>query len=235
VGVVPELPPLKVLVVDDDEDNRRILCRFLPAPPLEVVTAADGHAAIEAATAAAPDVVLLDLEMPVMDGLEAATRLRALERATGRARARIIGFSAHTDEATRARSLAAGCDLYLAKPVSRAVLLRTLWEMAPVHTSATPDPSPNEPVVIDPDLAGIVADFSPRAARRSTSSTACSSRASGDTCVASRTGSRAASACTDSTGRRASAAASRSAPSTRSAPSWRRCSRPCGGTSQPST
>ena len=56
-----ELPALRVLVVDDDEDNRWLLCRFLPSPPLKVETAADGRAALDAARARRPDVILLDL------------------------------------------------------------------------------------------------------------------------------------------------------------------------------
>lgn len=163
-----DLPRLRVLVVDDDADNRRIICRYLPSPPLEVETAVDGRAALDAAEANVPDVILLDLEMPVMDGVEAAVRIRARERATGRKRSAIISFSAHSDEAVRRRSLQAGCDFYLTKPVSRAVLLRTLLDAVrsappaaaePAPTPGTPEARPDDPVIVDPDLANSLPDF----------------------------------------------------------------------------
>src|SRR6185295_15315078 len=69
---LPALPPLKVLVVDDDEFNRLVFRRMLPTPPLALTMAVNGRAALDAAKSDWPDVVLLDLEMPVMDGYEAA-------------------------------------------------------------------------------------------------------------------------------------------------------------------
>ena len=161
----PDLPALRVLVVDDDEDNRRLLCRFLPSPPLEIETAADERAALDTVTAKRPDVILLDLEMPVMDGFEAAARVRALERATGRARSTIIGLSAHHDDAVRRRSLDAGCDAYLTKPVSRATLVQTLRDAvhaatpAPAAEEGVDDARPGDPVAIDPGLESLVAEF----------------------------------------------------------------------------
>jgi CheY-like chemotaxis protein len=136
------------------------------------VTAPDGRAAIDAVAAAPADVILLDLEMPVMDGIEAAVRVRELERASDRPRAVIIGLSAHHDDATRARCLAAGCDVYLTKPVSRAVLLRTVHDavtsarvapstpVVPVAPQPeTPAVGPDDPVAIDPALADSVGQF----------------------------------------------------------------------------
>lgn len=115
-----------MLVVDDDEFNRMVLRRALPAPAFEVEVAVNGRAALEAARRAWPDAVLLDLEMPVMDGYEAAAKLRELERDAGRPRATIVAISSNDDAAIIDRALQAGCDYYLAKPAPRDALLRIL-------------------------------------------------------------------------------------------------------------
>jgi CheY-like chemotaxis protein len=99
-----------VLVVDDDEFNRLVLRRYLPSPPLSVVFAVNGRAALDAAARDWPDVVLLDLEMPVMDGYEAAQRLREMERSQGLKRCLIVAISSNDEESVVQRALAAGCD-----------------------------------------------------------------------------------------------------------------------------
>lgn len=129
------LPPLKVLLVDDDEYNILVVRAMLPSPPLEVATAINGRAAIAAVREHAPDVILLDLEMPVMGGYAAAQRIREIERETGR-RATIIAFSAHDDEATRRECEAAGFDSYLPKPASRAEILAALRAAAGQRASS---------------------------------------------------------------------------------------------------
>jgi CheY-like chemotaxis protein len=94
-------------------------------------------------------VIVMDLEMPVMGGLEAATRIRQWERETGRARCAMIALSSHNDQAIRARSRAAGFDAYLAKPVSPDELRRALSEC-----SVAP-----ETVPVDPDLKDALPGF----------------------------------------------------------------------------
>jgi PAS domain S-box-containing protein len=116
------LPALRVLVVDDDEFNRLVLRRYLPSPPLNVAFAVNGRAALEAAERDWPDVVLLDIEMPVMDGYEAARRLRDLERERNLKRCLIVAISSNNEGAIAERALAAGCDRYIVKPAPRQVL-----------------------------------------------------------------------------------------------------------------
>ena len=116
----------RVLIVDDDEFNRMVLRRFLPSPPFEVEEAVNGRAALDAARRAWPDAMLLDLEMPVMDGYETATRLRELEREGGRKHCTIVAISSNDEDAIIRRSLAAGCDHYQVKPAPRETLLRLL-------------------------------------------------------------------------------------------------------------
>ncbi len=108
----------RVLVVDDGADNRRLLSLFLSKAGAEVEFASDGYEAIEAAQLTAFDVILMDLQMPGMDGLEATGRLRELG-----VRTPIVAMTAHVMAGYRERCLAAGCDAYLTKPVEREALV----------------------------------------------------------------------------------------------------------------
>lgn len=110
----------KILVVDDDEMNRDMLSRRLLRKGYEVVLAVNGVEAIERAVAGRPELILMDLSMPVLDGYEATRRLKA-ETAT--AGIPIIGLSAHAMVGDREKALAAGCDDYDTKPVELPRLL----------------------------------------------------------------------------------------------------------------
>ncbi|MES2295771.1 MAG: response regulator [Pseudomonadota bacterium] len=137
-NVDADLPALRVLVVDDDEVNLLVMRRFLPSP-LQVETAMNGRAGIDTALAHRPDVIFMDLEMPVMNGMDATRRLRELEQGAGGTRCVIIGLSSHDDQETRRESLAAGCDFYLVKPVTKEQIRRTLHDVA---NSALAKPPP---------------------------------------------------------------------------------------------
>lgn len=115
-----------VLLVDDDEFNRFVTRQLLPSPPLQVETAADGRAAIRAMSQRWPDVVLLDMEMPVMDGLETLAWIRQQEAAGLHPRCRVVMLSGNDDDASRERAMAAGADGFLAKPIARERLLASL-------------------------------------------------------------------------------------------------------------
>jgi len=146
-------PPLQVLLVDDDEYNLLIVRRFLPSPPFTVATAINGRMALDMAQAAWPDVIIMDLDMPVMGGLEAVGRLRTHEQVAGLARCHIIALSSHDDEDTRRRCLAAGFDLYLTKPVTRDVIHATLARLTGAQGASVVESTP------DPDLAPLMAGF----------------------------------------------------------------------------
>jgi PAS domain S-box-containing protein len=157
------LPALRVLVVDDDEFNVMFVRSGLPSPPLVVDTAINGRAALEVARRDPPDVVLMDLEMPVMDGFEALAGLRAADARTGR-RTTVIAFSSHDDEVTRERCAQAGFDAYLPKPAPRerihqmlldAVAGRPLADAAP----AAPAAQASDPVLIDAELSATMPEF----------------------------------------------------------------------------
>ncbi len=148
------LPALRVLVVDDDEFNRLVLRRSLPAPPLVLSMAVNGRAALQAAEREWPDVVLLDLEMPVMDGYQAARALRELERRESRKRLTIVAISSNDEAAIIERALAAGCDHYLVKPAPREALWDILLARKRDGTgiAAEPPSRAGDAVVADPDL-----------------------------------------------------------------------------------
>jgi CheY-like chemotaxis protein len=110
-----------VLIVDDSPDNRRLLGRIVERVGLDVQYAGDGHEALAAVRASPFDLILMDVQMPGLDGLSATRELRArgFERP-------IIGITANTAPGTREACFEAGCDEYLTKPVDRMHLLDTL-------------------------------------------------------------------------------------------------------------
>jgi signal transduction histidine kinase/CheY-like chemotaxis protein len=132
------LAPMEVLVVDDDEYNVVVLKNLLPSPPLAVRTAVNGLAALACVREARADVIFMDVEMPVLGGLEAVRRIRALEQEQGGPRSFIAAFSAHDDEDTRSACQLAGFDVYLAKPASREEVLAVLHRQDPARVVGRP-------------------------------------------------------------------------------------------------
>ena len=110
----------RILLVEDNELNRDMLLRRLRRNGHEVMTAVNGQQAIDMAHAERPEVVLMDLSLPVLDGWEATRRLRA-DPAT--AALRIIAFTSHAMAGDREQALAAGCDDYDTKPLDLPRLL----------------------------------------------------------------------------------------------------------------
>jgi CheY-like chemotaxis protein len=118
--------PLTILLVDDNPDNRDIYRTLLEHVGYGVLEAADGAEGLRLATEHLPCLVLMDISMPVLDGLEATRRLKANPLT---AAIPVVALTAHAMEADRRAAAEAGCDSYLAKPVEpRRVLelVRTL-------------------------------------------------------------------------------------------------------------
>jgi PAS domain S-box-containing protein len=111
--------PLRVLVIDDTALNRKLLRAMLQGPACEVVEATNGASGIKMARDMAPAVILMDMQMPGMDGLTATTQLKADPRTSG---IPIIAVTAHAMAGDAERMLAAGCAGYVSKPISRAKL-----------------------------------------------------------------------------------------------------------------
>jgi DNA-binding response OmpR family regulator len=133
--------PRIVLLVDDDTDTRRIYERLLTHEGYQVLEARTGDEAIAIARAAAPGIVVLDLGLPDMDGLDVSRALRANQAATC---LRIVVLTAYVSDADRARVLAAGCDVYVAKPILPRALVAIIQQL---DTASTP---PRPPESLEP-------------------------------------------------------------------------------------
>jgi CheY-like chemotaxis protein len=116
---------IKVLLAEDDEFSRDMLTRRLQKAGYEMITASDGREAVAAALQHHPDVILLDLDMPVMDG---RTAMRVLTTNARTFRIPIIVLTAHTSQEDVTAALAAGCFSYEAKPIVLKRLLERIEE-----------------------------------------------------------------------------------------------------------
>jgi CheY-like chemotaxis protein len=105
----------RVLYVEDNEDNMFMLHRRLTRAGFEVTVARDGAQGIEEAISSRPDLIVMDLDLPVLDGWEATRRLKSRPETQ---HIPIIALSAHTMTGDRERALAAGCDAFESKPVN---------------------------------------------------------------------------------------------------------------------
>jgi two-component system cell cycle response regulator DivK len=113
----------RLLYVEDNEMNRDMLSRRLQRRGFEVLIAADGEQGVSLAAAERPDLILMDMSLPVLDGWEATRRIKA---APDTQRIPIIGLTAHAMATDRDRCLEAGCDDYDTKPVELGRLLEKI-------------------------------------------------------------------------------------------------------------
>lgn len=110
----------RILVIEDNEENRDSLSRRLQRRGFEVLLAPDGKAGVETAKAERPDLILMDMNMPLVDGWEATRQIKA-EQAT--ANVPVIALTAHAMAGDKERALAAGCADYHTKPIEFPKLL----------------------------------------------------------------------------------------------------------------
>ncbi|MFO0907323.1 MAG: ATP-binding protein [Isosphaeraceae bacterium] len=138
----PAIAARRILLVEDHEVNRKLAVHLLMKLGHDVVVAGDGQQALDALASARFDLVLMDVQMPVMDGFEAVRQIRARE-AAGAARTPVFALTAHAMKGDRERCLAGGFDGYIAKPVRpqelRAAIEGVAREAPPVV--ALPAPS----------------------------------------------------------------------------------------------
>ncbi len=118
----------KILLVEDNEMNRDMLSRRLIKRGFDVVLAMDGQEGIDLAATTGPDLILLDMSLPVVDGWEAARRLKGSDATSG---IPIIALTAHAMEGDREKCLAAGCEDYDTKPIDLKRLLGKIQTLAP--------------------------------------------------------------------------------------------------------
>jgi two-component system, sensor histidine kinase and response regulator len=153
-GADPVAPPgrergVRVLVVEDNPVNQRVVTAILGAAGHEVAIAANGRHALAALDGREVDLVLMDVQMPEMDGLQATAAIRARERTTGR-HLPIVALTAHAMKSDRDACLAAGMDEYLSKPVNGRELLATIARLTGSPAAPRPATGPR-PLEVDRD------------------------------------------------------------------------------------
>jgi len=121
-----DYPPVRILLAEDNPANRTVVEMILNAVGVDLVSVENGALAVEAMAGDAYDLVLMDLQMPVMDGLTAIRLIREREQATGAARTPILVLSANVQAEHLEASAAAGADMHLAKPIVAPTLLAAL-------------------------------------------------------------------------------------------------------------
>ncbi|MBI2801060.1 MAG: PAS domain S-box protein [Gammaproteobacteria bacterium] len=162
IGAESPLSALKVLLVEDSPDNRTITTAYLRETPYQVDIAENGAIACDMFRAGHYDLILMDRQMPVMDGLTATRTIRQWERANQRRATPIIALTASGMKGDQEQCLAAGCTAYLTKPIKEEELLRAIKQ----HSTFVPPPSKdaigrNGTILIraDPKFADLIPAF----------------------------------------------------------------------------
>jgi PAS domain S-box-containing protein len=143
-------PALKILLVEDFADNRQIIQAFLKKTAHQLDMAENGLIGVEKFKAEHYDLVLMDVQMPVMDGYAATRAIRAWEKETGRPHTAIIALTANALNEEMEKSFEAGCTAHLTKPIKKAALLDAIASYVVTHIPLTPatDSADSEPKVL---------------------------------------------------------------------------------------
>ena len=149
--------PLKLLLVDDSADNRLLVRAYLKVRPWQVEEASNGEAALRRFAGGSYDLVLMDIQMPNLDGYTVVREMRRQESLSGRPRTPIVALTASALEADVQKCLVAGCDAHLSKPVRRRDLLDAIDRLAGPPTGKPPA-SPVT-VAVDPDIMELLPGF----------------------------------------------------------------------------
>ena len=128
--------PVRVLVAEDNKINRLVVAKLLAREPLELHFAEDGKAAVEQFRTLRPQVILMDLSMPNLDGLGATRAIRSLEAADAAASTPIVALTANTGEEDRKICRQAGMDGFLVKPIRREQVAQAIADHVPTATLA---------------------------------------------------------------------------------------------------
>lgn len=164
--------PLKILLADDSPDNRALIRAYLKKTPYQLDEVEDGREAVSKFQEKPYDLVLMDIQMPVMDGYEAVKSIRRMESTQHATRTPIIALTASAFEEAIIKARRAGCDAHVAKPVKKATLLKAILDatQAAPPASATSNGHSNGAkngsvvVHLDPALSDLVPGFLARKA-----------------------------------------------------------------------
>ena len=120
----------RILIIEDQDDNRAIMRDLLGAAGYELIEATDGGEGVELARKERPDLILMDIQLPVLDGYEATRRIRTYAELKT---VPIIAVTSYALSGDEAKTRAAGCDGYVAKPFSPRELLAKVREYLPLE------------------------------------------------------------------------------------------------------
>jgi PAS domain S-box-containing protein len=134
----PAVLPLRILLAEDNQVNQKVISGLLKRDRHDVVVVSDGQEAVDAVRERAFDVVLMDVQMPVMDGFAATAAIREIERQSGR-RTSVVALTANAMKGDEEKCLAAGMDAYLSKPIMLPALRGTLASL--VSRDGGPEPA----------------------------------------------------------------------------------------------
>ena len=157
----PPQPALRILLVEDSPDNRTIALAYLKDTPYRVDIAENGAIACEKFATGNYDLVLMDRQMPVMDGLTATRAIRKWEVANRRSPTPIIALTAAALKGDRELCMAAGCTAFLTKPIKQEVLLQAIRERSAVVRPANDANVRKDPIRVraDPAIADLIPGF----------------------------------------------------------------------------
>ena len=130
----PILPSCRILLVEDLEDNRDVIALFLKDTPYRLDMAENGAIALQKFQTGTYDLVLMDMQMPIMDGLQATAAIRQWERKQRRRPTSIVALTANAFKEEADKSLAAGCTAHVTKPIKKKTLLMAIAQYAAAST-----------------------------------------------------------------------------------------------------
>lgn len=122
--------PIRILLAEDSEDNRLLILAYLKGPAYQIDAATNGEEAVSFFQSRHYDLVLMDMQMPVLDGYAATQAIRRWEEAQGWTRTPVIALTAYALKEDIAKSLEAGCDAHLTKPIKKATLIDNIQQFA---------------------------------------------------------------------------------------------------------
>jgi CheY-like chemotaxis protein/HPt (histidine-containing phosphotransfer) domain-containing protein len=132
---------MRILVADDSPVNLLLIRAYLKDPSFEIHTAANGAEAVEKFQSEKFDLVLMDLQMPIMDGYTATERIRAWEAEQQRHPTPVLALTAHTFQEEKQKSFAAGCNAHLIKPIRKPDLLTAIQQYTGMPLNTKPFPA----------------------------------------------------------------------------------------------
>ncbi|MFY0543951.1 hybrid sensor histidine kinase/response regulator [Brevibacillus sp. H7] len=128
-----DMESVRILLVDDSQENRKLIKVFLSKLPVQVDEAEDGQRAVELFQSKPYDVVLMDIQMPIMDGYSVTQAIRRWEMENGRSPTPVIALTAHALPEDIQRSVEAGCTAHLSKPFTKQAFYSCLGRYIPIH------------------------------------------------------------------------------------------------------